>query len=213
MNKYVLGISPHIKEKGMSLSKKEMKEIINLSVAGSALKGYLSALDDAENINEGYRKRMQEYYIKNLDSAIKIFTDKFEEIMLDNQESKELEQKEAIRQLKVISSQIRTGCFFNRHNQEELRLEEEDAGKTIYHATATLEKQLTATQQKLDVAVETLESLPTECYNAGVAAGILKDKAGHCFNDALKHDYLERMAHFQNKFKELHKAALARIKE
>lgn len=85
---------------------------------------------------------------------------------MPDKESKELEQKgedlsdkEAIRQLKLISSQIRTGCFFNRYNDEELRLEEENAGKTIYHAAAELEKQLTATQQALEQLKEDNASL------------------------------------------------------
>jgi hypothetical protein len=99
---------------------------------------------------------------------------------------------------------------------KELLAENEQLKSGIFgfHAMVKdLQEQLTITQQALDKAVMLLETLPTKCYNAGVAAGILKDKAEYCFNDKLKQDYLERMSFWQDKFKELHRAALASIKE
>lgn len=60
----------------MSVTKEETHEIISLVSAFSAIKGYLTALDDAELITDGYRRRLEEYYLKNLESAVKVFTDK-----------------------------------------------------------------------------------------------------------------------------------------
>ncbi len=67
-------------------------------------------------------------------------------------------------------------------------------------------------EKKLAMAVESIETGFTKAYNAGVVAGMLKDKADHCVHEATKQDYLERMGHYQNKFKELHRQALTQLK-
>lgn len=59
--------------------KEEAKEIIELSAACSRLVGYLSALDDSENITASYINRLKEYYIFNLKNAVQTFVDKMEE--------------------------------------------------------------------------------------------------------------------------------------
>ena len=61
------------------LSKEETKEIIELTAACSGLIGYLSALDDCDCITEEYVKRLKDYYIVDLETAVKPFIDKMRE--------------------------------------------------------------------------------------------------------------------------------------
>ena len=65
------------------LLENETKEIINLSAVTSSLVGYLSALDGVEDNDDfnwvNYKRRLEDYYIKNLQAAVKVFVDRLGE--------------------------------------------------------------------------------------------------------------------------------------
>lgn len=59
------------------LTRQEQREILNLMSASGGLIGFLSALKEGY-IKAPYLERLKDYYISNLEKAVKVFVDKIE---------------------------------------------------------------------------------------------------------------------------------------